>query len=288
MSRLRHYLCSLMSAFCLAVLSSAPLAFAEYEVIDVTDGGTIKGQAIWKGPIPTLPPLKVFADLDTCGTRVPSPVLQVDSTTQGVRQVLVYLERVDRGKAAKEKYRLAMGKSTADPTTRSCQFQQQVFPFVRTSEVSMVNFEPILHNPHLFSNKHSSLFNIAMPTADREIETTLIRARGVGLHLQCDVHVHMNAWAAALDHPYFALTDQQGRFEISGIPPGAYTLVAWHAGYNIVKFVSSRAVYDDPHVIRQSVEVTPNGQIEQRLEFPVRPVEVEWKIAGDDGELPPE
>ncbi len=168
--------------------------------------------------------------------------------------MLVYLERVDRGKAAKEKYRLAMGKSAADPTTRSCQFHQQVFPFVCTSEVTLINFEPILHNPHLFSNKHSSLFNIAMPTADREIDTTPMRARGVGLHLQCDVHVHMNAWAAALDHPYFALTDEQGRFEIGGIPPGAYTLVAWHAGYNIVKSVSSRAVYDDPHVIGQSVE----------------------------------
>jgi hypothetical protein len=64
--------------------------------------------------------------------------------------------------------------------------------------------------------------------------------------------------------------------------------VAWHPGYNIVKFVSSRPVYDDPHIIRQSVQVTPNGQIEQRFDFPVRPVEVEWKIAGDDGELPPE
>ena len=220
MSRVRHSLYSLMGSFCLAIFSSAPLALAEYEVMDVSGGGTIKGQALWKGPIPKLPPLKVFADLDTCGTKVPSPVLLVDSTTQGVHRVLVYLEQVDRGKAAKEKYRMAMGKSAADPTTRSCQFQQQIFPFVRTWEFSMVNFEPILHNPHLFSHKHSSLFNIAMPTADREIETTLTRARGVGLHLQCDVHVRVNAWAAAFDHPYFALTDQQGRFENQRNPAG--------------------------------------------------------------------
>ena len=78
MSRVRHSLYSLMGSFCLAIFSSAPLALAEYEVIDVTGGGTIKGQALWKGPIPKLPPLKVFADLDTCGTRVPSPVLLVD------------------------------------------------------------------------------------------------------------------------------------------------------------------------------------------------------------------
>ena len=63
--------------------------------------------------------------------------------------------------------------------------------------------------------------------------------------------MHMNAWAAAFDHPYFAVTDELGRFEIKGIPPGSYTLIAWHPGFNIVKFSASRPVYDEPHVIRQ-------------------------------------
>jgi hypothetical protein len=180
-----------------------------------------------------------------------------------------------------------MGKSSTHPLGRNCQFEQQVIPFVRTSEVALLNAEPILHNPHLFNDKQS-LFNIAMPTPNREIATKLNRARGVGLRLQCDVHVHMNAWAAALDHPYFAVTDEQGRFEIGGIPPGSYTLVAWHPGYNIVKFTSSRPVYDDPHVVRQPVEILPKAQVESRFEFPVRPVEVEWKIAGGGDELPPE
>lgn len=285
MSRQRHSLYSLICTFCLTFLAGVPLGFADYEVIDVTDGGTIKGQATWKGAIPKVPPLKVFADMDTCGTEVPSPALRIDPATNGIQHVLVYLERVERGKAAEPRYRLHMGKSEGDPATRLCQFQEQVFPFVRTAEVALINFEPILHNPHLFNDKQASLFNIAMPTANREITTKLVRARGVGLRLQCDVHVHMNAWAAALDHPYFAVTDEQGRFEISGIPPGSYTLVAWHAGYNIVKFASSRPLYDEPHVIRQSVEIASKTLVEQRFEFPVRPVAVEWKIAGGDGEL---
>lgn len=292
MSRLRRPLYSLMCAFCLTFLADVSLGFADYEVIEVTDGGTIKGQAIWKGAIPKVPPLRVFADMDTCGTEAPSPALRIDPATNGIQQVLVYLEHVERGKAAEPTYRLHMGKREgkreADLATQRCQFQEQIFPFVRTAEITIVNFEAILHNPHLFSEKRASLFNIAMPTPDREIEITLPRARGIGLRLQCDVHVHMNAWAAALDHPYFAVTDEQGRFEIRGIPPGSYTLVAWHAGYNIVKFMSSRPVYDDPHIIRQQVEVASKGQIEQRFEFPVRPVEVEWKIAGGDGELQPE
>ena len=74
-------------------------AFADYEIVDVTNGGTIKGVAIWKGKIPTIPPLAVKADLDTCGETVPSPVLKVDPKSKGLQNVLVYLEQVEKGKA---------------------------------------------------------------------------------------------------------------------------------------------------------------------------------------------
>jgi len=286
MSPRRHRGHRLLLLCCLTGLLTATSGYAEYEIIDVSDGGTVKGQAVWKGSIPKLPPLKVFADLDGCGTQVPSPALRIDPATNGLQEVLVYLERVERGKTAAAAYPLRMGKGATHPTGRACQFEQQMIPFVRTAEVALINFEPILHNPHLFNDKQS-LFNIAMPTANREIAATLVRARGVGLRLQCDVHVHMNAWAAAFDHPYFAVTDEQGRFEIAGIPPGSYTLVAWHPGFNIVKFSSSRPVYDEPHVIRQPLDISPKARVESRFEFPVRSVEVEWKIAGGD-ELPPE
>lgn len=269
-------------------LGGGASGWADYDVIEVSDGGTIKGQAVWKGAIPKVPPLRVFADLDACGTQVPSPVLRIDPATNGMQDVLVYLERVERGKAAEAVYRLPMGKSAAAVPAQTCQFLHSVFPFVRTSQIGLINFEPVLHNPHFFNEKQASLFNLALPTPDREIVTTLLRARGVGLRLQCDVHVHMNAWAAAFDHPYFAVTDEQGRFEIGGIPPGSYTLVAWHPGFNIVKFSASRPVYDEPHVLRQPVEISPKAQIESRFEFPVRPVEVEWKIAGGGDELAPE
>ncbi len=281
-----------VSACCFGLCANASTVRAEYQVITVSDGGTITGQAVWNGAIPKMPPLRVFADMDVCGTEAPSPALRVDQTTNGVQDVLVYLERVERGKAPASTYRLHMGRREetrkTDLATQRCQFQEQVFPFVRTADITMTNFESVLHNPHFFGEKRASLFNLAMPTADRDIGIRLPRARGVGLRLQCDVHVHMNAWAAAMDHPYFAVTDEQGRFEIAGIPPGTYTLVAWHAGYNIVKFVSSRPLYDEPHVIRRSVEIAPKASVEQRFEFPVRAVEVEWKIAGGDGEPQPE
>jgi hypothetical protein len=255
---------------------------AEYEVIEINDGGTIKGTAMWKGDIPTVPPLKVFADMDVCGETVDSPVLQIDPTTKGLRFVLVYLEKVEKGKAPATKYALHMGKQEQGLSSRPCLFQEHVFPFVRTSQIGITNHEEILHNPHFFNEKRSSLLNVAMPTPDREVTTRLLRAQGIGLRFQCDVHVHMNGWMVAFPHPYFAVTDSEGRFELTNVPPGTYSLVAWHEGYDIVSFVSSRPTYDEPHVIRKGIEVKPNAILEASFEFPVRPVEVQWKIAGSE------
>ena len=265
--------CLAITTACVCLLGVVSSALGEgYQVIDVSNGGTIKGVAIWKGEIPTIPPLAVKADLDTCGETVPSPVLKVDPKSKGLQHVLVYLEQVEKGKAPEEKYWLHMGKdeSGKERDTQVCQFREHILPFVRTGPVAIINFDPILHNPHFFTDKHASLFNVAMPTPNREIDHTMLRGHGVGLPFQCDVHVHMSGYAAVFDHPYFAITDAAGKFEIPGVPPGTYTLVAWHEGYKIVKIDSSRPVYDEPHIIQMTVDVKPNGTLEEHFEFPVR------------------
>ncbi|MFZ1557074.1 MAG: hypothetical protein WAT38_12895, partial [Nitrospira sp.] len=73
----------------LCCLGGVAPGWADYEVVEVSDGGTVKGRAVWKGAIPKVPPLRVFADLDACGTQVPSPVLQIDPATNGIQDVLV-------------------------------------------------------------------------------------------------------------------------------------------------------------------------------------------------------
>jgi hypothetical protein len=77
----------------------------------------------------------------------------------------------------------------------------------------------------------------------------------------------MNAWVISLDHPYFSVTDERGRYRITDVPPGHYRLVMWHEGYTMMNQLAyeeslrtdpgflQRPVYDKPYRLTQSVEV---------------------------------
>jgi hypothetical protein len=246
--------------------------FAElYQVIEVTDGGTITGVAVWKGEVPELPPIEVETDTSVCGKEVPSQALRVNSKNNGVPYVLVYLERVEKGKAPADKYWLNM---------EACQFKEHIFPFVRSQVMAMVNHDPFFHNLHFFNAKNVSLLNVPMSDPDQKIEHKFLRTplrneKGV-MRLQCDVHNNMNAYWAAFDHPYFAVTDADGKFEIRGIPAGKYTLVAWHEGYKVIREEMGRPIYDRPHIRQQEIELKPQETIKVDFEFPVRKVFIDY------------
>ena len=253
--------------------AGAGSGFAEpYRVIDVTDGGSVTGVATWKGDVPDLPPIEIEFDTSICGDVVKPQALVVNSNNNGLRYTLVYLERVEKGKSPADRYWLHMV---------DCQFKEHIFPFVRTQTMTMVNHDSIFHNPHFLNSKNASLLNIPMPDRDQEIShkfllTPLKNEKGL-MRLQCDIHNNMNAYWAGFNHPYFAVTDADGKFEISGIPPGKYTLVAWHEGYKpIMREPAGRPIYDRPHIRQQEIEVKPKETLTVDFKFPVRKVYVDY------------
>jgi hypothetical protein len=250
---------------------AGPIVAEPYQVIDVTEGGTITGVAVWTDEVPELPSIENEVDTSACGEEVPSQALYINPKNKGVRYILVYLEQVEKGKAPAEKYWLNM---------MDCQFTQHVFPFVRSQVMAMVNHDPFFHNPHFFNLKNESLLLVPMPDRGQEIahkflRTPLRNEKGV-MRLQCDVHNNMNAYWAGFDHPYFAVTDADGKFVISGVPAGTYTLVAWHEGYKIIREEQGRPIYDRPHLRHQNIEVKPTKTIEVGFEFPVRKVFIDY------------
>lgn len=111
-------------------------------------------------------------------------------------------------------------------TQKGCQYRPHVFGIMVGQPLEVVNDDPTLHNIHALP-KANQEFNTGQPIQGMKFNHTFT-AREVMVPFKCDVHGWMNAHAAVLDHPFFAVTGADGKFEIKGLPPGTYTFEAWH------------------------------------------------------------
>ena len=108
-----------------------------------------------------------------------------------------------------------------------CQYAPHVFGLRVGQTLKILNPDGTLHNVHAFS-KVNAEFNEAMPQFRTELEKVFDKAEPTPFAIKCDVHPWMNAWAAVFDHPYFAVTGEDGTFTIGGLPAGTYELEIWH------------------------------------------------------------
>ena len=90
----------------------------------------------------------------------------------------------------------------------------------------MKNGDPFIHNIRSLSRKNRP-FNIAQPAGSPDRKKIFEMAEGP-VTIQCDFHRWMTAHFWVMDHPFFAVTDEEGKYTIPDLPPGKYTLAAWH------------------------------------------------------------
>jgi plastocyanin len=242
--------------FLLAALA-VPAGALGYVEAPVPDGGTLAGRVRFVGEPPRGEPIPVRKNIDVCGESKPSEALLV-GPKGGVKNTVVYLEGVERGKKPSE----------LEIDNVKCLFVPHVAAVMVGARVRVRNADPILHNTHGFHDR-LTVFNIAQPIKDQAIDITQ-RIRKVGvIDVQCDAHTHMRAWLVVRDNPYFAVTDDEGRFRIGDIPPGRYRVVAWHEGWVVTgKDKDGRPVYDAPRVLTQEVTIPARG--EAAVEFELR------------------
>src|SRR6266436_1183695 len=122
---------------------------------------------------------------------------------------------------AKGKAWPAAGK-TPELDNRKCRFEPEV-QVIRAGPLDVVNDDPILHNTHGYYGKRTA-FNMALPNQGQRIPTELTRVGTV--RIDCDAHGWMEGWIYVVDNPYYAITGADGKFSITDVPPGSYTLVA--------------------------------------------------------------
>ena len=200
--------------------SHSPL-FA-YEVIRVENGGELHGTISFKGKPPANLSHEVDKDSGVCGAKIQEETYIVNTKNQGLQNVVIWIEGITQGKAPLS--------SIAVIENRKCHFVPHVQAGMTGQSYEVRNSDPIMHNTHLKMEDHT-LLNIIMPAQGKNIKKD-IRDSGL-IKIKCDVHKFMYGWLVATENPYFAVTDQDGKFKISDIPPGKYKIKSWQEGISM-------------------------------------------------------
>jgi len=211
---LRFMLSLLLAVF---VTAGSPFPAAAYQAATVLDGGTIKGKVVFQGAV-SMKKIIPTKDKEVCGGIREEPEVVVGAD-KGVQDAIVYVKKVEKGKAWEKFAR------TPELVNRECRFVPHVQALPVGSNVVVVNDDPVLHNTHSFLGR-LTVFNLALPIKGQRIERPLKREGLV--RVECDAHGWMLAWIYVAENPYYAVTQKDGTFSITDVPPGSYTVVAWH------------------------------------------------------------
>jgi hypothetical protein len=248
---------SLSLAFFLA--AAAAFGQGSYQAVTVTDGGTISGNVQWSGSVPHAIVLPITKDPEICD---PDSKKSVDmerlivGPQGGVANTVVYLKNIASGKA------LELPEPRQHLDQKRCRYVPHILLVAQGGTLNMVSSDATLHTVHMDG---AANFNLAFPFPDR-VSSRVITTPGVS-HLRCNGgHVWMNAELMVVSHPYYAVTDENGHFEFTDVPPGAYQIVAWHEGWSLLGKEQAydvltarsvqRPVFSEPKTWEKSVTVT--------------------------------
>ncbi len=193
-----------------------------YEGDPSVAGVTVSGRVLYTGSLPKPDRVPVHRDSKFCGEAVSIDKIQVERASGGIDDVVISLEGIGKGKP------LVPDKTVITFENRTCRFVPRTNVAVVGSVLEILNRDPILHNTHMRIDGRSgpTIINVVQPAGVDVIMKTL-QIAGF-FDIRCDAHTFMQASMHVFEHPYFAMSDSTGRFEMAQVPPGTYRLRMWH------------------------------------------------------------
>jgi len=247
--------------FLTALLAAASLFAQDYKVVNVVDGGTISGSVKWSGPVPhdlTFPITKDPQICDPDSKKTTELDRLIIGPHGGVANTVVYLKNITSGKA------MDLPQQRRHLDQRQCRYIPHILLVPQNESLTMVSSDATLHTIHMDG---AATYNLPFPFVDRPTSRTMSTPGLV--NLRCNGgHIWMNAEMFVAPHPYYAVTDESGRYEFTDVPPGTYQIVAWHEGWGLVGKEHAydvltgqgveRPVFTEPKTWEKSVTVSPN------------------------------
>jgi plastocyanin len=190
------------------ILLSSGIAFA---------GGSIEGMTSFSGTPPKPQKLNRKSDPVCAKKEMNDESVLLSKDGKGLQNVLVRVKGPAAGTAPTEDVMVDQ---------KDCMYRPRVQGAVEGQKIKVRNEDGTLHNVHTYEGT-KTLFNQAQPPGSAPIEKALPKT-AEQVKLKCDVHPWMIGFVIVNKNPYFAVSKEDGKFEIKDVPAGTYTVEAWH------------------------------------------------------------
>ncbi len=184
---------------------------------------SIAGTVKFSGSAPQPQPVQMNAD-PVCQQQHSTPVTSEEVVVNNgmLKNVFVYVKSGLQGSFPAPTAPVALNQT-------GCWYEPHVFGIQISQPLDIVNNDSTLHNVNAKPTSNQP-FNVAQPVKGMKTTKKFTKPE-VMVNFKCNVHPWMHAFAGVVDHPFFAVSGQDGSFAIKNLPAGTYMIEAWHEKY---------------------------------------------------------
>ncbi|MEZ6130824.1 MAG: hypothetical protein R3C59_19310 [Planctomycetaceae bacterium] len=185
---------------------------------------TLTGQFVVSGDVAQPEKLEITRDEEFCGQHgLVDESLLVNPDSHGLQNVVIWLS--SKTDVPVHPSRQAAPKPV-QLDNKDCRFVPRIV-MLRTNQVlQSTNADPVVHNVAVYARRNQP-FSIVVPE-DKPLERSFAKSELLPIRVDCSIHAWMRAYLVITDHPYAAVTDQDGRFSIADVPQGTWEFRTWH------------------------------------------------------------
>ena len=190
-----------------------------------TEGvGTLRGKVEFTGSFTTLPPLYVkgadVKDAAVCSA-VEAPDQTILIKDGGLANVFIYLRKAPKAASTAPDTNLIFDQ-------KNCTFKPHAMSMRVGQTVKVLNNDAVAHNTHTYGIKTTPFNQIVPPNDTVGADLVYRQSELEPISVGCDIHPWMKAYHLPIDHPFVALSGEDGTFEIKDLPAGKHEFKVWH------------------------------------------------------------